>query len=446
MAGGKWSAAGIRTEPVELASLPSEVGVVGKVEANPDRRVEVRPRAAGIVREVRVKLGQKVKKGDLLAVIDSPDVGTGRLNLRGRQLELATARKEYDWKRQVAENVARLIPAIRKGEPAAALQKEYADRPLGSDRTLLLQAYAEYEIASHEADKTSGLLKDKIIGEHPAFVAMHAAEGARAKLEGVLEQVRFDAAHEQTLADQKVRLAEAAVIDAAQRLRILGVEEDVDGLLAHAGDVAVTHAAASDDVTAYPINAPFDGTILVKAAVPSQKADASDVLFLLGDLSTVWVMANITESDLHLLAGFRDGGIRMTVPAYPDRTFAARLLSVGSMVDPATRTVPLLAETENPDGLLKLGMFARIVLDGATTQDALCVPAAAVVEIDERPGVFIPGDPAKHEFTFQPVQLGRQAGERRVVLGGLDRDQAVVVAGAYLLKSELLLQNEGDEE
>ena len=51
----------------------------------------------------------------------------------------------------------------------------------------------------------------------------------------------------------------------------------------------------------------------------------------------------------------------MTATAYPDRTFEARLLSIGAMVDPTTRTVPILAETPNPDDMLKLGMFVRIV-------------------------------------------------------------------------------------
>jgi RND family efflux transporter MFP subunit len=443
---GKWNVAGIRTEPARLVSLPSEVGVAGKIEANPDRRVEIRPRASGVLREVPVKLGQKVKKGELLAVLDSPDIGTARLNLRGRQIELATARKELDWKRDVADNVARLIPDLRKGVPAAKLQKEYADRPLGSDRALLLQAYSEFEIASHEAEKTSGLLKDHIIGEHPAFVAMHTAEGAQAKLEAVLEQVRFDASHEQTLADQKVRLAEAAVIDAAQRLRILGIREDIPQVLAHASDVAASMSSSSDDVTAYQVTAPFDGTIIVKAAVPSQKADVTDILFVLADLDTVWVMASITESDLAVLPALRDGTIRMTVPAYPGRDFQAKLLSVGSMVDPTTRTLPLLAETENSDGLLKLGMFARIVLDSPATQDVLSIPTAAVVEIEQEAGVFVPAGQNKRAFTFQPVKLGRESGERRVVLAGLTKGQAVVSAGAYFLKSELILQNEPEED
>ena len=68
--------------------------------------------------------------------------------------------------------------------------------------------------------------------------------------------------------------------------------------------------------------------------------------------------------------------------AYPDREFQARLLSVGAVVDPQTRTVPLLAQTENPDDLLKLGMFVRIILDSSASEQVLTVPAGAVVEIE----------------------------------------------------------------
>ena len=92
----------------------------------------------------------------------------------------------------------------------------------------------------------------------------------------------------------------------------------------------------------------------------------NDVLFTLADLSTVWVMANIPESDFASLPALqRRDRSALTATAYPGRTFEARLLSVGAMVDPTTRTVPILAETANPDDLLKLGMFVRIVLDSA---------------------------------------------------------------------------------
>lgn len=443
---GKWKAAGVRVEPAQLVALPSEVGVPGLIAANPDHRVEIRPRAPGVVREVRAAFGQKVKKGDVLAVLDSPDLGTARLNLRGRQVELATARKELDWRHQVAANVASLIPELRKGTPAATIQREYANRPLGASRALLIQAYTDFEVASHEAEKTDSLHRDKIVMEHPVFLTRHTRESALAKFTAELEQVRFDTAHEQTLAEQKVKLAESSVIDAAQRLRILGGVEDIPQALAHAGDVAATKPSAGEDVTAYDVVAPFDGTIITRAVAPSQKADPNDVLFTLADLSTVWVTANVPESDFAVLPALKGGTLRLTAAAFPGRTFAARLLSVGAMVDPASRTVPIMAETENPDDLLKLGMFVRIALDTPGTQKTLTVPSGAVVDIEGRDGVFVPAGQGGRTFSFRPVKAGRESAGRRVIASGLAKDEPVVVAGAFFLKSELILQSETEED
>ncbi len=84
------------------------------IQANADQQVEVRPRAAGIVRSVHAMLGQKVKKGDLLVILDSPEVGKARLDLRARQRELATARYEARWKSEIAANVKALIPELEK--------------------------------------------------------------------------------------------------------------------------------------------------------------------------------------------------------------------------------------------------------------------------------------------------------------------------------------------
>ena len=199
-------------------------------------------------------------------------------------------------------------------------------------------------------------------------------------------------------------------------------------------------------LTALSIVAPFDGTIIDKTCVLSQKAETADRLFTVADLSDVWVQANIPESDFGLLAKFQNGTIHVTAAAYPGRAFEARLLSVGSVVDPATRTVALLAQTKNPDNLLKLDMFVRIVLDTTAKTHVLTVPAAAVVEIEGRKGVFRPSGSDGRTFTFHPVKLGREAEGRQVVLAGLEPGQQIVTQGAFLLKSELILQNDTEED
>ncbi len=469
----KFNATGITIDPARDDKIATDVGVVGVIQANLDRQVAVRPRASGIVRQVHAVLGQNVKRGDPLITLDSADVGTARLNLRAKQRELATARFEADWKSQIAANVALLIPELRSAlalrrssvpdddEHAEAIspeisaktdtrtiERQFANKQLGAYRGTLLQAYAEFDIASHEEQKTRNLKLEKIMGEHPALVARHTREGVQAKLEAAIEQVRFDAAQEKRLADQQVRLAESAVIDAAQRLRILGVPEDIRSLLAHA-DLAYK-IALDEDVTVYKIVAPIEGTIIKRSdiAVPSQKADLNDELFNLADLRSVWVTANVSESDLAKLPKIRNGVFRLTATAYPNREFSALLLSVGAIVDPQTRTVPILAETDNRDGLLKLGMFVRINLDSSATETALTVPASSVVEIENAKYVFVPLEkgPQNRSFRLQAVECGQKAGDRVVIKAGLKTGDVVVSTGAFLLKSELILQNQQDEE
>jgi multidrug efflux pump subunit AcrA (membrane-fusion protein) len=156
-------------------------------------------------------------------------------------------------------------------------------------------------------------------------------------------------------------------------------------------------------------------------------------------------VANVPESDFATLPSLGGGTVRLTATAYPNRHFEARMLYSGAEVDPVTRTVRLVAETENPDGLLKLGMFARIVLDTATTEKAPTVPLGSVVEMEGKPAVFVPGE-GERTFVIRPVKLGREALGRQVIAEGLKPGDRVVVAGAFLLKSELILQNETEEE
>lgn len=450
MTDAKVQAAKLTTEAVHFVEMPTELGVPGLIDYNADRQIQIRPRATGVLREVHAVLGQSVRRGDPLATLDSPEIGTARLNLRARQRELSTARIEADWKSQVASAVALLIPEIRRKTDPGAIDKEFSDKPLGSYRASLLQAYAEFDIAAHEEEKSSFLRSQEIQGEHPALIARHQREGLQAKLFATIEQARFDAAQEKRLADQRVMRAQADVIDAAQRLRILGVPEDIRKLLEETDKA--NDQAIDEDITIYRIVSPFDGTVIKKDAVISQRAEPADVLFTVADLKVVWVTASVGENDVAKVPKIRGGGIRFTATTYGSRVFPARLLSVGAMVDPQTRTVSLLAETENHEGLLKPGMFVRILLDSPTSERVLVVPHAAVVEIEGKQGVFVPAGAATAEaphsraYTFRPIEPGREANDRVVVRAGLKEGDLIVATGAYQLKSELILQNQDEDD
>lgn len=439
----KRAAAGVLVEPADTRDLAIELSVPGRIEANIDRQVDIRTRTPGVIRSVSVVIGQNVKAGDLLITLDSADVASARLNLRSRQRELTVANTDAAWRSEVAANVEQLIAALRKHVPAASLEAQFRAKPLGNDRALLMAAYAEWEIARDEEEKQGDLYNKQIVGEHAATLAVHARESAQAKFEAALEQVRYDAQRLERLANQQVRLAESAVTDAAERIRVLGIPVDLETSVDRADEPKPRSDA--EPLTTYEIVAPFDGTIVARTAVPSVHVEPADALLTLVDLTTVRVLAHVSESEFAALPRLNHETIRVTAVAYPGREFSARVISVGAQVDPMTRTVPLLAETSNADGHLKLGMFVRITLDRANGERATTVPTSAVTEIDGQSAVFVSKDHGK-TFTVRPVTLGRESDGRQAVVSGLVEGEPVAVAGTFVLKSELLLHGGQSED
>jgi membrane fusion protein, heavy metal efflux system len=95
-----------------------------------------------------------------------------------------------------------------------------------------------------------------------------------------------------------------------------------------------------------------------------------------------------------------------------------------------------------------LNMFVRIMLDNSASERVLTVPAGAVIDIEGEKYVFIPSgqEQGHHRFTLRPVEVGRQTGDRLEIRSGLSEGDKIVASGAFFLKSDLILQNEPEED
>ena len=114
-------------------------------------------------------------------------------------------------------------------------------------------------------------------------------------------------------------------------------------------------------VSTYSIWAPFDGAILDREMiVPGVAVDTAHRIFTMANLSSVWVEASIPESDFDVLARSRNGKVRFRSPAYPGHKFEGEVIYAGDLVEEQSRTVKLLAQAQNPERLLKPGMFLEV--------------------------------------------------------------------------------------
>lgn len=192
------------------------------------------------------------------------------------------------------------------------------------------------------------------------------------------------------------------------------------------------------------VTAPFDGTVLERNLGLGTAAEPGQRLLLIGDTSRMWVIASLYERELAaVLERQAQGEIRATVevPAYPGRVFAGRVDRVSGTLDEATRTASARIVVENPDGLLRAGMFARVHLEGGGGARVPALPEEAVLEDEGRAFVFVPVDPPY--FIRRPVTIGRAGDGWVEIAQGLTGGETVVARGAFMLKSDVLRSKMG---
>jgi cobalt-zinc-cadmium efflux system membrane fusion protein len=215
--------------------------------------------------------------------------------------------------------------------------------------------------------------------------------------------------------------------EAKDRLRLLGMTED-----------AIARLDRDQTIRSYvPIEAPFEGRVIARNLTKGEVVETTEKLFVVADLSEVWVLANIPEKDIpYVYTGtqpVKSAEIRVT--AYPEEVFQGRVTYVGDVLDPQTRTMRMRLEVPNLHRKLKPAMYATVRISSKPEANVLMVPEAAVQRDRDRRFVFVQKDASS--FEARSVKLGDSNGEAIKVLEGLQDGEVIVTHGAFVLKSEL---------
>ncbi len=184
------------------------------------------------------------------------------------------------------------------------------------------------------------------------------------------------------------------------------------------------------------LSAPIAGVVVDRQVGPGQYVQAGSATpqFTIADTSSVWLLANVRETDAGLVK--LGQSVEVHVPAYPQRVFNARLTYISAVVDPVTHRLPVRAEIGNRDGALKPEMFANFRILTSAASDAPAVPESAVVYEGAAAHVWVVA--ADGLLKFKSIRTGRsndglievlnglKPGEKIVTKGGLFIDQAAV--------------------
>jgi cobalt-zinc-cadmium efflux system membrane fusion protein len=222
-------------------------------------------------------------------------------------------------------------------------------------------------------------------------------------------------------AQNDLRAATTALEAARKRLRILGLTDEAIATFQDKGLI-------NPETTVF---APITGTVVQRKVGPGQyvNAGASDPVFVIGDLSTVWLTAFVRESEASAVSVGQD--VSASVLALPGRDLRGRIDYVAAAIDPASRRLMVRATLQNPDGLLKPEMFANVTIYSAGDHPAVGVPKQALIYEGDQVRLWV----AQEDKTIElrRIKPGLTNGNLVEVLGNLNSGDRIVTKGSLFI-------------
>jgi Cu(I)/Ag(I) efflux system membrane fusion protein len=184
------------------------------------------------------------------------------------------------------------------------------------------------------------------------------------------------------------------------------------------------------------IHSPFDGIVMKIGAREGQRITPETELYMIADLSRVWVIVDLYEDDLPWV---REGDTaEMKVAGIPGRTFTGKVSYIYPYMEAKTRTVKMRLEFDNPELALKPDMFANVSVQAGKQIDALIVPSEAIIRTGEQEQVFVQRGPGKYEP--RKVVIGVDSEGQVQILKGIKAGEIVVTSSQFLIDSESKLK------
>jgi len=224
-----------------------------------------------------------------------------------------------------------------------------------------------------------------------------------------------------TTSQNDMRSAETAVEAARNRLRILGRSEDQISVFQQTRQISADTS----------INSPIGGTVVQLKVGPGQfiSSGASDPVFVIGDLSTVWLTAFVRESEA---ADVKVGQeIDFTVLALPGRTFRTKIDYVSAAIDPSSRRLLVRATINNKEGLFKPEMFANVTIYAGADHTSVGVPKQALIYEGDRVRLWVAHDDKSLEL--REIRTGLTNGDLVEVRTNLKAGEKVVTKGSLFI-------------
>ncbi|HEY0995631.1 MAG TPA: efflux RND transporter periplasmic adaptor subunit [Gemmatimonadaceae bacterium] len=178
------------------------------------------------------------------------------------------------------------------------------------------------------------------------------------------------------------------------------------------------------------VRSPVSGVVARRSIAPGSRVEAGTPLFTVVDPSVVWLTVNVPAAQASQVGP--GAGAAFQLEGSDRRWNATRVVSVSSVIDPQSRTLPVIYEVPNRDGAIRVGSTARAQVRTGRRVAGVVIPASAILEEDGRPVAFV--QPGGEAFERRELVLGGREGDRVLVSSGIEAGERVVTGAAYQVR------------
>ena len=435
----------VKVAPVKRGEISQELSLTADV--GPQSSVTIVPKVGGILEEIKVKLGDRVKKGGIIAKIEDREYLLGVKQAEAAfsaaktqwTLVKATAQTEFLSSLEQIKAALKMAQAnldkIRKGA-----RKEEIERVDAAYKQALANAQTmEKDLSRARDNYEKGAISDQQfdLAELQFKVAQAGLESAKANLDLIKKGA----------GEEDIKVVEAQVEQTQASLKSLESLEEakswevkIKGAEAQAEQAELALELAKIRLEDCTIKAPISGIISKRFVDAGAMVGPAQPLVGIVDVDTVKLLTHVSDEDLTKVRLVKKVEVR--VDTYLNRIHEVKKINISPVMDPLSRKMEVEIEISNPDHLIKPGMFPRVRLL-VQRDNILLIPEEALMEKDAERQVFVVRDARVH---LQRISTGLETDNLVEVVSGLaEGDLVVVVDPSKLKDGDKVRVQEGDE-
>ena len=413
--------AGVVIEPLSSGEIVTQITLPAEIGINQDSVLHVTPRISGIVHQVHAYLGNEVRESDILAIIESPDLGEAKIAYL--QLNQSKLIADAELKRQglISTNTEQLLQILRDNPTPTDLRTQTEDLRIGVNKGRLLSSYAQMKAGYANYARESELNAKGLSTQADLLAAQEMYYSAQAEYMAAFEEIEFTYRITLQEAQQASMIAKSSFENAERRLHLLGLTQD---------DVDRVVSEPDLDIAKYKLIAPGNGQIVTKHLTPGEHVDTENPVYTIADLSTVWLNISVYAE----YAGLIREGQRVNIRV-GDRKATGSVEYISALVSEQSRTVHARVVIQNPDREWKPGEFVTVQVETEQSHAQRVVPAQAIQNYEGNEVVFIQDDDGIEPFK---VTIGRRSDTTVELLNtDLPIGTPIVISNSFLMKAEL---------